>query len=530
MLNEMIEIEACLLSGECKLLEVHRNTNPRQVRKMLRQTWNTPFITILDRRGEILDLELPIAWQASPVQGRIEVQATAQQPILTCNRNTAVLWCPNNPFLCAIGSEYSGNCIDKTGTPYPRPISQVFAGTNWFLAVGTDGSMMTWGHLRPQILRREIPRQGRLQNILSPTDNIVAFLWEESRLDVWDDRQRAGNPEPLHRWDTVTKVKANEHAIAAILADGRVMAYGGQCGGGTLPDVVIQSASKWPAVELYAARSAFLVTLSNGTAIIWGSLQENGPLPTLPAVVEKYGCEVLNVSSTSYAFAITWSDGRVTTIGDPDRGGNSSHVQGLLTSVQMVRASLRAFAAVTSHRNVVCWGDPESGGRMEAIPACGIVDIRSTSGSFAALTKQGEVRSWGASRLCGHPHLRVPPNVEQIRATDGAFAALHQGGTVTTWGNPNLGGSIKLVQKEVFAIQWLTANSTMFIVGRADHVIVYWGNHTGILTPCFDPAGELKCPEDDANPYPKKEWDLKASVLWSEGVDNHVVECPPRPN
>ena len=117
----------------------------------------------------------------------------------------------------------------------------------------------------------------------------------------------------------MTKVKANEHAIAAILADGRVMAYGGQCGGGTLPDVVIQSASKWPAVELSAARSAFLVTLSNGTAIIWGSLQENGPLPTLPAVVEKHGCEVLNVSSTSYAFAITWSDGRVTTIGDPQR-------------------------------------------------------------------------------------------------------------------------------------------------------------------------------------------------------------------
>ena len=121
-------------------------------------------------------------------------------------------------------------------------------------------------------------------------------------------------------------------------ADGRVMAYGGQCGGGTLPDLVIQSASKWPAVELYAARCAFLVTLSNGTAIIWGSLQENGPLPTLPAVVEKRGCEVVNVSSTSYASAITWSDGRVTTIGDPDRGGNSSHVQGLLTSVQLVRA------------------------------------------------------------------------------------------------------------------------------------------------------------------------------------------------
>ena len=44
-------------------------------------------------------------------------------------------------------------------------------------------------------------------------------------MDVWDDRQRAGNPEPLHRWDTVTKVKANEHAIAAISADGRVIFF-----------------------------------------------------------------------------------------------------------------------------------------------------------------------------------------------------------------------------------------------------------------------------------------------------------------
>ena len=437
---------------------------------------------------------------------------------------------PQQPFPVCSRSEYSGNCIDKTGTPYPRPIRQVFAGTNWFLAVRADESMMTWGHSRPQMLRREIPRKGCLQGVLSPTEDIFALLWDERRLDVWDDRQRAGNPEPLHSWATVVKVKANEHAIAAILADGRVMAYGVQCGGGTLPDLVIQSTNKWPAVELYAARYAFLVTLSNGTAIIWGSIRENGPLPTRPLVVEKSGCEVVNVSSTRYAFAITWSNGSVATIGDPDGGGNSNHVQGLLTSVQMVRSNRSAFAAVTSHRNIVCWGDPESGGRMEAIPAFGIVDIISTSGSFAALTENGDVRSWGASRLCGHPHLRIPPNVELIRATDGAFAALHKEGTVTTWGNPNLGGNITLVQNEVFAIQWITANSTIFFAGRADHVIAYWGLHTGILTPCFNPAGELGPPKDRTDPYRENEWGLEASVVWSEGVGSLLLECPPRPN
>ena len=54
--------------------------------------------------------------------------------------------------------------------------------------------------------------------------------------------------------------------------------------------------------------------------------------------------------------------------------------------------------------------------------------------------------------------------------------------------------------KKMFAIQWITANSTIFFAGRADHVIVYWGFHTGILTPCIDPTGELGHPNDEAIP------------------------------
>ena len=298
------------------------------------------------------------------MQGRISLQAIAQQPRLACNQNTAVLWCPNNPFLCAIGSEYSGNCIDKTGTPYPRPIRNVFAGTNWFLAVRADESMMTWGQ-RPHILRREIPRKGSLRDVFSPTEDIVAFLWDGQQLDIWDDRRRAENPVPLHSWSTVTTVKTNERAIAAILANGSVMAYGVPLGGGILPDLVSQSANKWPAVDLYTARYAFLVTLSNGTAIVWGSISEFG------TVLEKKGHGVEHVSSTSYAFAVIWSDGSVTTLGDPARGGDSEHVQGLLSSVRMVRSNKSAFAALTSHEKIVCWGDPECGGRIEAVWRCG---------------------------------------------------------------------------------------------------------------------------------------------------------------
>ena len=520
--KDMIEIEVTLLSGEGKLLEVHSNTCLKQLRKMLRQAWNCPFITILSDEGGKLDFELPFAWQVSPVRGRISLQAMAQQPIVTCNQNAAVLWCPNNPFLCALGSEYSGNCIDQTGAPYPRPIRQVYAGTHWFLAVKADESMMTWGR-RPHILRRDIPHKGKLQDVFSPTEDIVAFLWDEQRLDIWDDRKRAKHPVPLHSWSTVTTVSANMHAVAAILADGRVMAYGVPLGGGILPDLANQRTNRWPAVNLYASRLAFLVTLSNGTAVIWGNLSELG------TVLEKTGYGVEHVSSTPYAFAVTWSDGSVTTFGDPERGGDSERVQDRLTSVQMVWSNNAAFAAMTSRSNIVCWGDPKCGGRMETVPAEGVVDIISTYGSFAALTKNGEVRSWGASSLPGQPCLEIPPNVEIVRATSGAFAALHKDGTVTTWGNPEVGGNISLVHNELRAIQWITANSTIFFAGRADHAIVYWGFHTGILTLCCYPAGELGHPKEYTRPDCRKVRGLEASVVWSEGAANLMLEYPPRP-
>ena len=127
--DDWVEVEVSWLSGKRNLLEVHRNTSPRQLRKTLRELMSCPFLTLYGPEGDQLDFDWPIARQVVALQCRISVQAIAQQPRLTCNSHTAVLWCPCNPFLCALGSEYSGNCIDKTRTPYATPIRKVFAGT-----------------------------------------------------------------------------------------------------------------------------------------------------------------------------------------------------------------------------------------------------------------------------------------------------------------------------------------------------------------------------------------------------------------
>ena len=66
-------------------------------------------------------------------------------------------------------------------------------------------------------------------------------------------------------------------------------------------------------------------------------------------------------------------------------------------------------------------------------------------------------------------------------------------------------------------------NSTMMFAGRADHAVIYWGFHTGILTPRFYPGGELGHLKDFTEPYRRRETPgrgLDANVGWSEGAVN----------
>ena len=85
------------------------------------------------------------------------------------------------------------------------------------------------------------------------------------------------------------------------MANGSVMGYGQPFAGG-IPGPS-KSDDKWSAVEIYTLRFAFLVTLS-GSAILWDDISKYG------IVLEKKGCALEQVNSTSCAFTVTWSDGR----------------------------------------------------------------------------------------------------------------------------------------------------------------------------------------------------------------------------
>ena len=106
--------------------------------------------------------------------------------------------------------------------------------------------------------------------------------------------------------------------------------------------------------------------------------------------------------SATDAFAL-WLPGahRVSTWGSPGVGGDSSAVQDQLRSVQQVRATWWACAAILADGSVVTWGNPGGGGDISAV--------------------QDELR-----------------NVQQVQATYRAFAAILADGSVVIWGDPDL--------------------------------------------------------------------------------------------
>ena len=88
------------------------------------------------------------------------------------------------------------------------------------------------------------------------------------------------------------------------------------------------------------------------------------------------------------------------------------------------------------------------------------------------------------------------PHAESVHATEGAFATLHRGGSVIASGHPFFGGEGAIVRKDLYNVQWLEANATMMFAGRSDLAVIYWGAHTGILTPLISPGGELGRPSN----------------------------------
>ena len=288
----------------------------------------------------------------------------------------------------------------------------------------------------------------------------------------------------------VLKINSTYGAFAALLEDGRVVAWGDADDGGDnsavqgeLKDQVVQ--------QIYSTGYAFAAVLGNGRVVTWGEADFGGDSSAVQGELKDQ--KVQQIYSTDRAFAAVLGNDRVVTWGRADFGGDSRAVQGELKDqvVEHIYSTQYAFAALLGNGRVVTWGRADAGGDIPRAVQGELKDqvvqqIYSTGAAFAALLEDGRVVTWGlagdggdSSKVQGELKDQV---VQQIYSTDRAFAALLEDGRVVTWGSADFGGDSRyLTQGELRGqtVKKIYSNYGAFAALLEDGRVVTWGDRGG---------------------------------------------------
>ncbi|MGA8133035.1 MAG: hypothetical protein WCA48_02625 [Pseudomonas gingeri] len=182
--------------------------------------------------------------------------------------------------------------------------------------------------------------------------------------------------------------------------------------------------------------AAFVAIRNGGDVVGWGNTLFGAAVPSgLSGIVE--------ISSTSAAFASRDGSGNVRVWGDPLRGAGD--MGGLPASNFLdVVGNFNAFGGIKGSHQVVAWG---AGRQGTLVPAAfqgypDVTVINAASRAFAIQRSGGPAVSWGEAGYGGDGYPGNLTNVTEIMGSFAAFAVLLNNGTVQAWGDPDYGGSL----------------------------------------------------------------------------------------
>lgn len=138
-------------------------------------------------------------------------------------------------------------------------------------------------------------------------------------------------------------------------------AFGDPTYGGDLSNIPLNVSSFLTSdgiASITANAYAFVALKPDGTIGCWGKAYAGGGTTTINTLTPSlYG--VVRIYANRAAFACVLTNHHVSTIGNPNYGGQTYMSVGL---VEPVAATVNAFAGLTGKRSVVIWGAEENGG------------------------------------------------------------------------------------------------------------------------------------------------------------------------
>jgi alpha-tubulin suppressor-like RCC1 family protein len=276
----------------------------------------------------------------------------------------------------------------------------------------------------------------------SATLTIPDFVIQKSEVESYKEKQK------------VHSVTTNERAHAIVTSAGTVINWGADFSGGqvgTSSDP--QNHAAMPlglnnVKAVYSTSFAFAALKNNGTVVVWGDLAYGGMDETTQggaATVYRTGAplliipkpnglnNVVEISSTSGAFAALKNDGSIVAWGHRDKGGSTKYTRGigsLSDSWSRIYANGYAFTAVKDDTaRIICWG----GGAT-------LIDSNNTGKDFMkAYFPDDRITMLNKYATTSDPVYGA--KVVEIFHTENAFCALFSNRALLPWGSWEQGGA-----------------------------------------------------------------------------------------
>ena len=250
-------------------------------------------------------------------------------------------------------------------------------------------------------------------------ERAMAAVNADGRVASWGQADKGGSGFPTT--GNAVSVYTSANAMAALKSDGKVVAWGsGTAGSGAPTDSGY--------VEIFSTSGAFVAMKEDGSIACWGN-----------CVNSPSDAGYNDFSSTYYGGMVLIKEGgTLTCFGHNNYGGNPSDCP---TGDGFVKvfSNYGAFVALKHDGSLASWGSGGDGG-SGAPTDSGYVDVTAAWHAFCARKADGTVVSWGAGAN-GGSGFPSDGGYINVFSTSYAFAALKADGSLTCWGDQWHGGS-----------------------------------------------------------------------------------------
>lgn len=322
-------------------------------------------------------------------------------------------------------------------------IVDVVAGDFTFGALRADGTALHWGY-------EPYGGSGLMRNVtrLFGGRQARAVLFENGTLYCWGNNYAGGSCLQANQFlsangTDLKSIQSNANAFLAHTYSGRGHAWGNPRSGGDPPAEVAAFLLE-DIVAVAHIETAFAALKSNGTAMMWGTIQSK-----LQVIYVHFDEPIQQIYSTADSFLFQTTQNSIYSRGE---------LQTYTSNVSEVALSSgSSFAVIHSNGSVTTYGGSSTEDNILEQLQQDIIQVAAGgAGAFAAVKSDGSLITWGDVQRGGN-HTSVKNfvsqggGVERIWANHYSFVAKLKNpqAALIAWGDPNRGGNISTVASQL---------------------------------------------------------------------------------